>query len=165
MGIKYPNPRSKILFNYVECEWTGCWEWQLSKNHKGYGFTYHRGRTWKAHRLSWHLFRGDIPVGVCVLHHCDNPGCCNPEHLFLGTNSDNVRDMVSKGRQRGARGENNGRAKLSDAEVVEIRRMYSTGNFTQQMIATRLGVSRSHVGRIIGMEYRTDPGLVLEGVG
>lgn len=91
---------------YVIDEKTGCWNWTAAKNNAGYGMI-HPGGPKKnnvlAHRVSWRLFKGAIPIhesyhGMCVLHKCDNPGCVNPDHLFLGTNKDNVADCISKGR-------------------------------------------------------------------
>lgn len=79
-----------------------CWLWKSSRGPKGYGqFTVKRGSNpVLTHRLAWELTSGPIEGGLFVLHRCDNPPCCNPEHLFLGTNADNVRDMMSKGRHR-----------------------------------------------------------------
>lgn len=77
------------------------------------------GKTWRVSRLAWVLENGPIPEGMSVCHRCDRPGCCNTEHHFLGTNLDNVADMVSKGRQ--ARGERQREAKLQEADVKYIR--------------------------------------------
>jgi hypothetical protein len=77
-----------------------CWEWQASVNLDGYGRFCLKGKRIRAHRLSWVLANGEIPEGMCVLHKCDNPPCVSPDHLFLGTRADNVRDMVQKGRCR-----------------------------------------------------------------
>lgn len=84
-------------FTYINTR-TGCWEWQKYKNELGYGYTSYRGKQLKAHRVSWIVFRGEIPSGVCVLHKCDNPKCVNPDHLYLGSMKDNVRDMMERGR-------------------------------------------------------------------
>jgi len=75
----------------------GCWLWLGKKNALGYGIL---DPNIRAHRIAWELMRGPIPNGLCVLHCCDNPGCMNPDHLFLGSQLDNIDDMVSKGRQR-----------------------------------------------------------------
>lgn len=75
-----------------------CWEWTAAKNEKGYG-VFGRGKeTDKASRISWRLIKGEIKNGLFVLHKCGNPGCVNPNHLFLGTNLDNVKDMIKKAR-------------------------------------------------------------------
>lgn len=78
-----------------------CWEWRGSKmGEHSYGFFGHsEGRTVRAHRRAYELSFGIIPVGLNVLHRCDNPPCCNPSHLFLGTQADNIADMIAKGRQ------------------------------------------------------------------
>ena len=101
-------------------EETGCWEWTGSLHgKKGYGSVWANGRPGKAHRVSWELHKGTIPEGLQVLHKCDNPKCVNPEHLFLGTNADNVRDKIEKGRH--LIGEQDGNAKLKEQEVVAIK--------------------------------------------
>jgi hypothetical protein len=74
-----------------------CWPWQSSTNQWGYGTASLAGRPKLAHRIAWELAYGAIPVGICVLHRCDTPGCCNPAHLWLGTRKDNMRDMLRKG--------------------------------------------------------------------
>lgn len=111
-----------------------CWNWPGAKT-KGYG-TLQRGRrgegTVGAHQVAWELLRGPIPVGLHVLHSCDNPSCVNPAHLFLGTNIDNINDSVAKGRR--------GR-KLTREKAHEIRLMAGM----HREIAQKFGVSRSMV--------------------
>jgi HNH endonuclease len=77
---------------------SGCWEWQATKNTQGRGFIAIHSKPVQAHRVSYQLFRGEIPKGLCVLHTCDNGGCVNPDHLWLGTQLDNRRDCINKGR-------------------------------------------------------------------
>jgi len=97
-----------------------CWEWTASKNPKGYGWFRpgSKGCPFHAHRIAWRIANGPVPVGLCVLHRCDNPPCCNPHHLFLGTQLDNVRDKVQKGRagHRGRTGLRKDTAWESEAE-------------------------------------------------
>lgn len=124
-----------------------CWEWVGHRLPKGYG-TFGLGKdSFYAHRVSWIVAYGDIPSGMMVLHKCDNPPCCNPHHLFLGTNDDNMKDRDEKGRV--AKGEKNGMAKLSKLDVQEIRRQYSTGTTTQKELGSVFGVTRSTIGFIV----------------
>lgn len=119
---------------------SGCWEWSAGRNHD-YGQIYHDGRPQKAHRMAWLLFRGPIPDGLKVLHRCDNPPCVNPEHLFLGTQNDNYRDMADKGRARQMpHGSDHFRARLSAARVQAIRLLIDDG-VTPTAIARCLDVS------------------------
>ena len=76
----------------------GCWEWTGSVNDKGYGLIYVEGKSKRAHRITYQLFKSEIPKGLFICHHCDNPGCVNPEHLFVGTQKDNMQDCIRKGR-------------------------------------------------------------------
>lgn len=80
-------------------EQTGCWEWTAGKNSDGYGNFNYNKKTIRAHRASYLMHKGEIPKGIMVCHHCDNPPCVNPEHLFLGTAKDNDQDSRTKGRQ------------------------------------------------------------------
>lgn len=126
----------RLAGKYAVDATTGCWNWLGAKRHKGYGVVNEggRGRALAAHRVSFELHVGPIPVGMWVLHRCDNPACINPAHLFLGNALDNVRDMDAKGRRvssprRGPRqakgsmrrGEAHPMAKLTREAVLVIR--------------------------------------------
>jgi hypothetical protein len=98
-----------------------CWNWKGAADKDGYGTVKLRGRrVEKAHRLAFRLAKGDIPDGMMVCHECDNPSCCNPAHLFLGTAQDNKSDCVAKGRHVKGRGVY-WKAKLSEDDVRAIR--------------------------------------------
>jgi len=130
-----------------------CWEWSGAKNLAGYGKVTWSGKTIAAHRAFWEQYNG--PAGdACVLHRCDNPACVNPDHLFLGSQSDNVRDMDDKGRRvvGFAAGERCHLAKLTEADVVEIRRLGGGGGLRQKDIAAMFGVSQPLVGLIVRRE-------------
>lgn len=128
-----------------------CWPWTASLGGSDYGqFANRGGSTRVAHRIAYELHTGErIPRGLQVLHRCDVRLCCNPVHLFLGTQLDNIRDMDAKGRRVSApcRGEKHGRAKLTGDKVREIRSL--RGVVKQRDLATRFGVSRSVIAEIM----------------
>lgn len=142
----------------------GCWLWLGSLN--GFGYGQIRGewpgpRALRSHRASWILHCGPIPAGLSVLHRCDNPPCVRPDHLFLGTQSDNQRDMTTKGRHfRGERasalrlaiginrGERNVFAKLTEEQVKEIRAMHAAG-VEQATIAAEFNVHAKTIGSVV----------------
>jgi HNH endonuclease len=125
----------------------GCWEWTAGRGKFGYGSLWWQGDYGKAHRVAWELFRGPVPVGLFVLHRCDNPPCVNPEHLFLGTQKDNMLDCYNKGRHYhlGSRdiqqGEQNNNSKLTGEKVREIRMLYGSGGWTLRGLGKAYGVS------------------------
>lgn len=104
-----------------------CWPWQAAprKKSEGYGAFWLDGRHQPATRVAWILTNGEFPKGKQVLHHCDNPPCCNPAHLFLGTNLENNADKVAKNRH--VYGSRNPNAKLTEQQVVEIKRLKPVG--------------------------------------
>ncbi|RZN19478.1 HNH endonuclease [Bradyrhizobium sp. Leo121] len=124
-------------------ERTGCWNWTGGSNGHGYGRAWANGRMVSAHRLSFELHCGQIPDGLHVLHSCDNRACINPAHLFLGTHAENIADRNAKGRQ--ARGSANGRAKITEADVIAIRA--ATG-VVQRELATQYGICRQKISDI-----------------
>ena len=123
---------------------SGCIEWEGAKDSKGYGQMSVKGKKTSPHRCEWEFHNGKIPEGLVVRHKCDNPACFNIEHLELGTQADNVRDMHERGRARPAKGEKHGRAKLTDQQVAEIRASKESGG----EMAKRFGVSRGHISLI-----------------
>lgn len=133
----------------------GCWLWTASLDGSGYGRIQRIGAVTGAHRVSWELHYGPIPSGMSVLHKCDVRNCVRPDHLFLGTNADNMRDMREKGRSHAPRpqppgtraGERNGRSKLTPEQVHEIRRRYPDSTLTA--LADEYGVVFSTIHRIV----------------
>lgn len=130
-----------------------CWEWAGTKSvNGGYGQICAGGKTLRAHRVSWEIHNSKIPDGICCLHHCDNTGCVNPSHLFLGTHADNMADKAQKG--RALSGESNHQTKLSDQAVKNIRRYYAGGGVTQNWLGLVYGIGRTQIGRIVRQEQR-----------
>jgi hypothetical protein len=125
-----------------------CWTWQGRRLRDGYGALTLHGQHWLAHRFSWQLHYGPIPDGQWVLHHCDVPPCLRPEHLFLGTQPENVRDMDAKGRRRSARGELSPAAKLTRVQVRDIRCRYAEGWISSRALAAQYGVSAVQIRHI-----------------
>jgi predicted XRE-type DNA-binding protein len=128
----------------------GCWLWTggTRLNSKGVAYPRHHNDDQKsigAHRFAYELVHGAIPKGMYVCHKCDTPICVNPNHLFVGTHHDNMRDMVQKKRSFIGRGENKkGRAKLTNEQAQQIRFM----QFSQSKIAALFGVSQNTISRI-----------------
>lgn len=116
-----------------------CWFWHGATT-GGYGR--YRGRY--AHRVSYAFFYGGIPPGMDVLHKCDQPSCVNPLHLFVGTDTDNMQDMIRKGRGNWARGEDSGKSKLTEEAVLEIAYSLETG----RKMAAKFGISEVCVSNI-----------------
>jgi hypothetical protein len=142
---------SKVARSGTEGE---CWLWQGELDGRYGKISFRRdGRKleYKAHRLIYFLHFGIDPLELDVCHSCDNPPCCNPGHLFKGTRSENLQDMMAKGRRQyvGLKGEEASRVKLTEAEVRAIRESFAQGVTTQRELAATYGVARSLVSRII----------------
>ena len=127
-----------------------CWEFQGGRYAFGFGKILDViGRVVSVHRFVWTLVNGVIPKGLCVLHKCDNPPCCNPYHLYLGTKKDNAKDRSERNPYfiAGIKGENNPQAKLTNDNIREIRLLLQH-NLTQAAIAARYKVDASLIGKI-----------------
>ena len=152
MGQRGPKIRSLEIV--CELFWTRvhksstCWLWTgARKSQMGYGAIWCRPRLLSAHRLSWYIKHGPIPRGMMVLHRCDNPLCIRPSHLYLGTHTENMADMSKRGRtdRTGRPGMKNGRAKLTDEQVQEIR----TSNEPRSTLVKKFGITKCVVSQII----------------
>lgn len=139
-----------------------CWAWTGSKTPDGYGTVSWAGDKQYSHRLAYELTHGNIPVGMFVCHRCDNPPCCRPDHLFLGTPADNVADRDRKGRHwtNPPRGEESPRAKLRGVDVVAIREAHAAGT-TLDALACQYAVHLNTIqGIVVGKSWRTVGGPI-----
>lgn len=127
---------------------TGCWLWTLALSDSGHGKVSFNGKKVGAHKFSYQRSVGPVPDGMVVRHICDCPSCVNPSHLCLGVQSENVRDMVLRNRQRGAVGERNSHAKLNTGQILDIRRRAASGQRTIDL-AYAFRVSSSQIRNII----------------
>ena len=147
----------RVLEKIVRIPFSGCWVFMGATNGFGYGIVGTGGRgapNDRAHRITYRHFCGEIPSGMFVCHRCDVPSCCNPDHLFLGTNQDNVRDMISKGRNsppprnRHVVGSVHPGSKLTEDQVVHIREAYSRG-VKQKDLAQQYGVVHQTISKVV----------------
>lgn len=169
---------AKRFWSHVE-KTDGCWNWRTRRGLAPYAYGQARlfRRPLGAHRLSYMMHVGEVPQGLQVCHRCDNPRCVRPDHLFLGTIGDNMRDRTAKGRQargqthgwalhpervvrgdrhwskrlkdRVPRGERNGFATLTEADVIAIREAYAAGRASQNELARQYNTAQANVWRII----------------
>ena len=126
-----------------------CWEWKAVRNFKGYGQFKANGSMRGAHKISWEMKNGPVPIGLFVMHLCDNPACVNPQHLTTGTPDENVSDMMSKKRNVNPKGEKNGTAKLTNANADSVRKIYAEGNTSQRKLALLFGVHQKVISNVI----------------
>lgn len=141
-----------------------CWIWAGTCFERGYGRICIGKKSFYAHRISFEIHHRALLPGELVCHHCDNPPCINPDHLFAGSATDNNRDCIRKGRGNKASGDNHGRrkhpeiiprgethpvSKLKEHQVIEIRAIYAAGGISQRQIAEQFGVCRELVSQIV----------------
>lgn len=136
----------QILSRTVRSD-AGCLLWTGSTR-MDYGLITFRRRAWSVHRLVWTLVSGPIPAGLNVLHKCDTPPCCNPEHLFLGTQKDNAEDRERKHRSKHPAGQDHPMAKITESDVVEIRQLRERGLSTRE-IAKIYGIATVHAWQVV----------------
>jgi len=143
-----PPPTAAInrIFNRIEVDpVTYCWEYTRGLNSDGYGCIDIHNKTFRVHRIMYEYIYGDIPADrPLILHRCDNRKCCNPMHLYAGTNRNNMDDMVSRNRSSRSIGENNGRSRLTDKKVIEIRE----SDEPQAVLAKRFNVNQGTIWHI-----------------
>lgn len=158
------NPRQpdtvqdRFLTNFTPSDGDACWLWTGRLSADGYGVMWLHRQFWLAHRYSYTHHRGPIPHGMCVLHSCDVPACVNPDHFFIGTQLDNIADMVAKGRlvpPPAAHGHRNPGSKLTADQVASIRSRYVPKTITLAQLAAEFGVSESTVFHVVKrVKYR-----------
>lgn len=133
----------------------GCWLWLGVRNYRGYGQVTHKQQKFMAHRVAWSFVNGPIHDGLIICHHCDNPQCVRPDHLFAGTYRDNMLDAMQKGRLKPPppssgtfRGERNSFSKLTEASVREIRQRAGAGE-TPVSLASAFGVGTTTIKQVV----------------
>lgn len=129
----------------IELTEYGCWEWRGHFRQDGYGLFWFNGRARRAHRVAFEVMKGPIGKGRVLCHLCDNRACVNPSHLFVGSRADNIRDAVQKNRH--AKGEANGRSKLTVDDILAIR--VAAGTAPQSELAKRFKIDQGHISDII----------------
>lgn len=158
--MRVPHTVDNLRARCVVADPTGCWLWAGRKMRNGYGQVIVAGKNVLTHRRMWQLAFGPIPEGLFVCHRCDVRNCIAPHHLFLGTNLENMHDMIAKGRdrKRPLHGEAAPLSEMTDAQVVAARSCVD-GGMTVTSVARLLGVGRSAVSlAITGRHYAHLPG-------
>lgn len=149
-----PTTPKRFWDHVIQGKVNECWPWTGYRLASGYGQLGVSYTRWRAHRYAYYLTHGDFPRKMFVCHRCDNPPCCNPAHLFLGTPSDNHADMCAKQRHGKRpldsyqRGEQHATAKLTNTDVNTIRALYHAGSYTQARLADMFGVTQPAIGAI-----------------
>lgn len=123
----------------------GCWEWKKPRPDGRANTFLYQGKVQIAYRAAWKIYNGPIPDNLCVLHHCDNGLCVNPNHLFLGTHKDNYEDMRLKGRSNTAKGESKKSSKLTEKDIIEIK----TSLLSRKELTLKFGVNRQTIADVL----------------
>lgn len=156
-------PKTPLFERFKNIGWTvtdnDCWEWNGSRNARGYGQINSGLKTKSGHprpvlapRVAWSMAYGEPSSEQAVCHKCDNPKCVNPKHLFLGTKADNNADMAKK--RRTLNGEYRPQTKLSDLDIALIRKTYASGKYSQAQVAKMFSISASHVSLVVNRKRR-----------
>lgn len=146
--------KNRFKDKFVICRNSECWEWRGQISYNGESLFWYKGKTLRAHRISYEIYISKIPVGLCVLHKCNNQRCVNPKHLFLATRKNIAQDVVKKGRHCGFSGSKHQigskhpRAKITENDVIEIRKM-GKRNILHAEIAKKFNVSRNCIRRVL----------------
>lgn len=159
---RYPT-RDELSDDFVAWFWShvlksdGCWEWQAGRVGRGYGAVHHNEleRQMIASRIAYIIANGSIEEALHVLHTCDNPPCCRPDHLYAGTHKQNVIDSVSRLRLVPQRGTANKMAKLTREQVASARALHKTG-ISGNVLSQRFGVSQPIMARLLRGESYQD---------
>jgi len=147
-----PASMRRFIQKMVTVTPSGCWEWNGFRDKRGYGQQQFKGRVRGAHRISFEVFNGQIPERKMVCHHCDNPPCVNPDHLFCGTQKDNMADAASKNRTYKPIGELSNTSKLTDEQVLSIRTDFAGGKMGYGDLSRRYNCSKLNIYYIVTMK-------------
>lgn len=134
----------------------GCWNWTGCRRrlYGSFQFSFNKiKRHIPSHRVAYAMFKGAIPRGLLICHTCDNPSCVNPDHLFLGTNMDNMLDKMRKGRSNRQKGISHGMAKLNNEQVLQIRKRYAGGMISQTALGNEFGVIQQTISLIVRRKH------------
>lgn len=164
MGRKKIDIRDRFWIHVTILGEDDCWNWNGSKDKDGYGNVWKNDISLKAHRVSFFLANGYLPDNL-VLHSCDNRACVNPKHLHSGSQSQNIKECLDRGRWRGfpngSVGKNNGHSKVTEDDVVRIRQIYSEGKLTMKQIGSMFGLSQSGVFNVIRRRWKHVPEAIV----
>jgi len=142
-----PHVVKERFFKYVEKQANGCWLWTGYKGKGGYGKSIYKGKTISSHRLSWIIHNGEIPEGLFICHTCDVRSCQNPQHLFLASHQGNMDDMVKKG--RASMGMENSQSKLTEKQVIKIRKLFDSGEYTISQLKEIFNVDWTAIKHVV----------------